>query len=168
MEQSFNMGKKLKKLFLFFCKKGSFLQKKTCFVFQKKAKKNSKQMLFKVYPMPSALLFFQFLSLASLEHSCNFQKHCSLFFCFENCETNQNSNNSNNAEISEPKMTKPVLLNISKDKIVHFPSLQNSEQITSIIQQTFDHSLIPLPFKYAKLPFDLYNRMIQSVSFETF
>eukprot|EP00878_Enallax_costatus_P005964 GHUV01006256.1.p1 GENE.GHUV01006256.1~~GHUV01006256.1.p1 ORF type:complete len:533 (+),score=-103.85 GHUV01006256.1:477-2075(+) len=104
-----------------------------------------------------------------------------MFFCIENFDSpaplseagaeNQNLNDKNKTEILDPNIDpnidEPILLYISKDRFVQFSTLKNLEEIIPIVRQN-DHSLRPLPFKYEKLTFDLYNRMTQLVSFETF
>lgn len=67
----------------------------------------------------------------------------------------------------EQNTNEPILLHISKDTFVQLPSLKNNEELIKTVQKTFHHSLTLLPFKYAKLTFDLYNRMTQLVSFKT-
>lgn len=116
---------------------------------------------FLVHPMPNAYSIPQFIFQCYDNTALN-------FFCFENSGINKNGNNSDQTEISEPKSDSPILLYISKEKFVKFPPFKNSKEITTTVQQTFNHSLIPLPFKYQKLTFDLYHRMTQLVSFKTF
>jgi predicted GIY-YIG superfamily endonuclease len=122
--------------------------------------KNEKP-IFSVDPMPNAHSISQFIFQCSDNTGLN-------FFCFENLNRNKNGNDHNQTEISEPNSDSPILLYISKETFVKFPAFKNSKEITTTVRQTFNHSLIPLPFKYQKLTFDLYHRMSQLVSFETF